>query len=129
MKISTDLKWEAAHRLVDGYPGNCAHNHGHSYKATVFVELLGESLNEYGFVKDFADFKLLKKWIDDNWDHATLVNARDKELLEFLSKNKQRFYVFENNPTAENIALQLYLAACTSLNDKKARPKSASLKL
>jgi 6-pyruvoyltetrahydropterin/6-carboxytetrahydropterin synthase len=117
MKISKQLKFEAGHRLAKGYPGNCQHIHGHSYTVTVEMISLGK-LNNYGFVKDFNDFKPLKTWIDDNWDHAFLVAKEDKVMLDFLRENDQRHYEFENNPTAEYIAAKLFEVASKLLNDK-----------
>ena len=118
MKITKTIKWEAGHRLAKGYPGNCQHVHGHSYVATIEMSLVhGSSLNKYGFVKDFNDFKELKTWVDDNWDHAFLVASDDVEMREFLDKNEQRQYIFNNNPTAEYIAQKLYEVAGELLND------------
>jgi 6-pyruvoyltetrahydropterin/6-carboxytetrahydropterin synthase len=116
MKISKDLKFEAGHRLAAGYPGNCQHAHGHSYVVTVEMDSIG-TLNKYGFVKDFNDYKLLKEWIDTNWDHAFLVSREDKTMLDFLIENDQRHYIFASNPTAENIAERLFGVATDLLND------------
>jgi len=118
MKITKSVKWEAGHRLAKEYPGNCQHVHGHSYVATIEMTLVeGSSLNKYGFVKDFNDFKTVKKWIDDNWDHAFLVASDDIEMREFLDNNKQRQYVFNTNPTAEYIAQKLFDVSADLLND------------
>jgi 6-pyruvoyltetrahydropterin/6-carboxytetrahydropterin synthase len=121
MKISKQIKWEAGHRLAHGYPGNCQHVHGHSYIATIEMELVGKKLNQFGFVKDFGDFKQLKNWVDDNWDHAFLVANDDTSMLNFLKENKQRLYIFAENPTAEYIAQELFEVAKTMLNDQYSR--------
>lgn len=118
MQISKTIRFEAGHRLAHGYPGNCQHVHGHSYVATVVMELSKPNLNKYGFVKDFNDFKKLKQWVDDNWDHAFLVSEKDIPMLKFLKDNDQRHYLFENNPTAEYIAQELFGVAERLLNDE-----------
>lgn len=120
MKISKSFKWEAAHRLVHGYPGNCSQLHGHSYTATVVMESLGQ-LNHFGFVKDFNEMKVLKQWVDHNWDHATLVSSEDLELLSWLISNKQRHFIVEYNPTAEIIGTLLFGQAAKLLNDTHSR--------
>lgn len=117
MKISKTIRFEAGHRLAKGYPGNCQHTHGHSYVVTVEMDSLGD-LNRFGFVKDFNDFKPLKEWIDTNWDHAFLVARDDKNMIDFLWKNEQRHFIFEENPTAENIAAELFKVASRELNDE-----------
>ncbi len=117
--VSKEITWEAAHRLVHGYPGNCKNVHGHSYKATITVKLRdGYALDNYGFVLDFAEFKKVKKWVDENWDHAALVSPDDKEWLRWLKKHKQRHAVFgpRENPSAENIAYHLFRVAESLFN-------------
>lgn len=116
MKISKTIRFEAGHRLAKGYPGNCQHAHGHSYIVTVEMDSLGK-LNNFGFVKDFNDFKPLKEWIDTNWDHAFLVAKEDQSMLDFLRENDQRHFIFDENPTAENIASKLFNVASELLND------------
>lgn len=116
--VSKEIDFEAAHRLVQGYPGNCRHVHGHSWKVTLTMVLLENSdLNQYGFVRDYADFKQVKNWIMNKWDHATLVSKDDKKLLRFLKTNEQRHFVFDNNPTSESIVMKLYEIASTMLDD------------
>ncbi len=116
MKISKTIRFEAGHRLVRGYPGNCQHAHGHSYIITVEMDSVGR-LNKYGFVKDFNDFKPLKEWIDNNWDHAFLVAKEDTAMLTFLRDGDQRHYEFDGNPTAESIAEHMFNIASGLLND------------
>ena len=44
------------------------------------------ALDPQGLVFDFTDLKRrVKNWIDDNWDHAFLVNSRDTELIRALA--------------------------------------------
>lgn len=116
--VSKEIAWEAAHRLVFGYPGNCRHVHGHSWRATIVVALReNASLNQYGFVKDYGDFKKLKDWVMDKWDHASLVSVRDTEWVGWLSSDQQRFWTFEGNPSSENIAAALFDKADELLSD------------
>jgi len=116
--VSKELKFEAAHRLINGYPGNCKNIHGHSYIAIVEMGLSSKAtLNKYGFVKDFGDFKDLRKWVDDNWDHAFLVNIADDSMIRFLREEEQRHYIFKDNPTAEHMCIILFDIASQILND------------
>lgn len=118
--VSKEITWEAAHRLAHGYPGNCKHVHGHSYKATIVVALAADSgLDKFGFVKDFGDFKPLKDWVMANWDHASLVSDADKSWLKWLKQNKQRHYVLCPNTSAEILAKTLFGKASQLLNDRK----------
>lgn len=120
MKVSKTIKWEAAHRLVHGYPGNCAHVHGHSYVATIVLKSEG-GLDQYGFVKDFNDFKQLRQWVDLNWDHGTLVSSDDQDWLDWLKTNRQRHFIVQHNPTAETIGKLLFRQAARMLNDSQGR--------
>lgn len=113
--ISKTITFESAHRLVHGYPDKCRFVHGHSYRATIYMR--SESLNGYGMVRDFADVKVLKDWIDKNLDHGTLVSKVDQPLIDWLKANEQRHFIMpsENadhpNPTSENISKFLYKKA------------------
>lgn len=116
--VTKEMKWECAHRLVKGYPDKCAHVHGHSWLAFVEVGIVKpdlpeglkqDDLDQYDFVQDFSCFKELRRWIDETWDHATLVCSQDTELLAWLQANNQRHYIFvDENPTSEIIAKFLF---------------------
>jgi len=103
--ISKDIEFDAAHRLLD-YVGPCAVLHGHRY--LVSMVFTSATLNESGFVIDFSDVKReVKAWVDLHWDHGTLLNVRDP-LAPILKEMNQKLYLMEFNPTAENIAFELY---------------------
>lgn len=72
--------------LPEDHP--CSRLHGHNY--TIIVELRSETLNEVGFIKDYRELDVIKKWIDENMDHQHLND------------------VFSFNPTAENLAKNLF---------------------
>jgi 6-pyruvoyltetrahydropterin/6-carboxytetrahydropterin synthase len=87
--IRKQFKFSAAHHLAglpDDHP--CSRPHGHNY--TVEVVLNSKDLNDVGFVRDYRNLDILKKFIDQNWDHRDLNE------------------VFPYNPTAENLAGWLY---------------------
>lgn len=109
VRCARSIEWDAAHRVLR-HESKCAHLHGHRYRAV--LEVIADELDAVGRVVDFGVLKSkVGNWIDHFWDHATLVNANDLELVQWLVGNAQRFYVFDSEPTAENIAAELLLIA------------------
>lgn len=113
MKITRRIEFDAGHRVL-GHEGRCKRLHGHRYAAEVTVEA-GE-LDNLGRVVDFGEIKrLVKGWIDENWDHSILVNTKDP-LARFLDQDEEyratsdnhEPYFMDTNPTAENMAGELY---------------------
>lgn len=88
-KISKQFAFSASH-ILEGLQQDhpCAHLHGHNY--VIIVHLKGQLLNEVGFVKDYRELDIIKKYIDNTLDHRHLND------------------IFPFNPTAENIAKYLY---------------------
>lgn len=81
MKLGLIAEFDAAHSLP-GYPGKCAHMHGHTYQVEMVVE--GE-VGQDGFVMDFYELKKILGSALQELDHRCL-----NEILP--------------NPTAESIA-------------------------
>ena len=46
------------------------------------------------------------------------MSADDAPMLKFLEDNKQRTFIFDDNPSAENIAKRLYQEAARLLDDE-----------
>lgn len=117
--ISKEFSFEAAHRLPN-HPGKCRHLHGHSYRATVYV--CAQHLNDAGMVKDFADLKPVKEWIDANWDHNIILEDTDQLTLHYHEyPNSEIFagkdpFVMNVPPTAENLAKDLFFVTESLLN-------------
>ena len=106
--IRIETIFDSGHRLLD-YDGKCAYPHGHTYRAEIFLR--GDALDELGLVFDFTELKRrVNRWIDANWDHAFLVNSRDRELVEAFSRLSQvRLFQFAGeNPSCEVMARELY---------------------
>lgn len=80
----------SASHVLNGLPEGhqCGRLHGHNY--VVEVELRSDVLDRYGFVVDFGDLKLIRRWIDDALDHRHL-----NDVLDF-------------QPTAENLARHIF---------------------
>lgn len=78
--ISTDHRnWHAAVN-TERDSVKCARLHG--YGRYVQLTFAGD-LDEMGWVFDFGMTKNIKKFLEDNWDHRTLIASDDPE-LEFL---------------------------------------------
>ncbi|MDI1320366.1 MAG: 6-carboxytetrahydropterin synthase [bacterium] len=77
-KIYSDIPW--AHRQ-HRHDGHCALLHGHNW--SIAVTFGCSTLDENGFVVDFGKLKFLKNWIDENLDHACVLN-RDDPMREAL---------------------------------------------
>jgi 6-pyruvoyltetrahydropterin/6-carboxytetrahydropterin synthase len=89
-RIGKRFRFEAAHQL-SGLPDDhkCRRLHGHSY-AVEFV-LAGEKLSEPGFVTDFGDLDVVKRYLAGHLDHRVLnevlpVEPTSENLARFLAE-------------------------------------------
>lgn len=104
------MEWDAAHRVLR-HESKCSTLHGHRYVAEITIE--AAKLDAVGRVIDFAVVKeRVGRWIDDHWDHTTLVNVDDANLKAFClgehrEAGKKRPFLFDGEPTAEIIAAKL----------------------
>ncbi len=111
-EVMKEVRWEAAHRLIDGYEGKCNSMHGHSWVARIYVggpssprfNASPSALDEYGMLIDFNAFKPLRAWIDAELDHATILNSNDELVDLFSTVDGCKVFTMEGNPTSENIA-------------------------
>lgn len=110
--ITRRMEFDAAHRVL-GHEGKCKHLHGHRYVAEVTIR--APELDGLGRVIDFGVVKeIVGKWVDDNWDHNTLLNASDPLLLVAGQGRtpdligRKPYVMAYGNPTAENIAAALF---------------------
>ena len=88
-EVRVEADFAAAHFLKD-YNGKCENLHGHNYK--VFAHVRGYVLNEGGMLLDFSKLK----------------NALRKCCKKIDHTNLNDFEVFEQNPSAERIAVFMY---------------------
>jgi len=108
------LKSDTGHRVL-GHEGKCANCHGHEYKYEITAEA---PLDTLGRVIDFSVIKdKVGKWINENWDHAFLVNYMDHALIAALDsvKDSKPPVILAFNPTAENIARHLIEVVCPTV--------------
>lgn len=92
------------HRVFQ-HESKCAHLHGHNYRVHFTCE--AEELDNIGRVIDFSDMKSrLCMWLEDNWDHKTLIWENDP-WAKVLPKIDPTIVIVPFNPTAENIAQHL----------------------
>ncbi len=104
-RISITISFCYGHRLLK-YEGKCKHLHGHNAKAVITLEQ--DQLDERGMVIDFNDIKqTVKAWVDSEFDHNMLL-CKDDPILPVLREAGERFFVMDDNPTAENIAKLIY---------------------
>lgn len=117
--VTVRHKFCAAHRLMH-HGGKCRFLHGHNYVADVTVARIVPFLLDKhspvhpltGMVVDFAAVKdTVCRWIDNNWDHNTILNTADPA-LELGPAYKLKVFGREpfaliGEPTAENMALFL----------------------
>jgi len=100
-EIYIKTHFAAAHTLK-GYPGNCAHLHGHNWQVELFVRC--EGLDDIGIGIDFRILKEKVNEILEDLDHRHL-----NDLPVFTREN----------PTSEAVARYLYRMLSERLNDER----------
>ena len=108
MQITRRLEFDAGHRIPK-HQSQCRHLHGHRY--ALEVTLSGDIIDDAdrsndGMVMDFSEVKeIAKTHLVGKWDHAFLVAADDKPVVDFLSTLPGHKTVTLNAvPTVENLA-------------------------
>lgn len=105
--VEKEFKFEYAHRLFHlGHSHKCSNIHGHSGKVKVRIEY--DKLNNAGFVIDFNELKFIKDFIDENWDHALMINAEDMSLIKAAEELKTRYFIMPSVTSSEEIAKFLF---------------------
>ena len=103
--VTKEIYFCYGHRLMD-YDGPCKYLHGHNGK--VEVELESNKLDRRGMVVDFSEIRrVVKDWVDRTLDH-TMLFRKDDSLIPMLKKHGERFYLMDENPTAESIAKLIF---------------------
>lgn len=87
-RIAKEFSFSASHRLpglATDHP--CGRIHGHNYVIT--VELAAATLNAQGFVREYAELRPLRDYLDDHLDHRHLndVLGDDCVTSEQLAKH------------------------------------------
>lgn len=107
--ISKSHEFDAGHRLSKGYVGKCANFHGHRYR--VDLELESSELDDFDMVFDFGSLKLFWDWVDQTFDHKTILYQGDSAYPAFLDilenlgdANGAGLVLVSDNPTAEVLA-------------------------
>lgn len=112
MLITRRLEFDAGHRIAS-HRSQCRHLHGHRYALEVTLSgevIAAEGVPEQGMVMDFSEVKrIAQEKVVDLWDHAFLVYAGDRHVVEFLqSLPDHKTVVLDVPPTAENLALAAF---------------------
>lgn len=111
VRVTKEFSFEMAHALWN-YDGACKNIHGHSYR--LFVTIIGtpiadENNVKFGMVLDFKDLKnVVKENVIDQLDHSLIVykNA-DKKSLSSLRNMYEKVFVYDFQPTCENLILHI----------------------
>ena len=108
------IEFDAAHRVLE-HESKCKNLHGHRY--VVEASFSADGLDSLGRVVDFGVIKeKLGAWVDENWDHTTILFDKDKALGKSISDiTGQTVFYLPVNPTAENMAAYLLEKICPDL--------------
>lgn len=98
-EVRVTADFAAAHFLRD-YHGKCENLHGHNYK--VYAHVRGEELNEGGMLLDFTQLKESLRTVCKKLDHTNLNDLS----------------VFDQNPSAERIAMYIFNGILEDLSSK-----------
>jgi 6-pyruvoyltetrahydropterin/6-carboxytetrahydropterin synthase len=116
--ITKEFTFEAAHRLFRNYTGKCTNNHGHSFKIKLHIE--GNELDDKDMLMDFQETKKLKSWVEENFDHVTILWEKDP-MIQHMAELQNKVFITKKNPTSEHIAEIILEKAMQLFNSEKVK--------
>lgn len=99
------------------HESKCATLHGHNGVIWVHATPM-DDLDSLGRVIDFSVLKsTIGTWVDENWDHTMIIFKDDLKTIELLKEapSYKALFIFDKNPTAENLAHYLLWTVCPKL--------------
>lgn len=131
--VTRIFEFDAAHRVMNEKV-KCFNLHGHRFKVEVTFEYSRKEA--LGYAIDFKEIKrIVGAFIDEHFDHACILNPLDKELISLCEKNNWRHYEMgfgvekDENPSAENIALELFYIINTLFHGSKEKVELKNIRL
>jgi 6-pyruvoyltetrahydropterin/6-carboxytetrahydropterin synthase len=122
VRITRRLEFDAGHRIPN-HDSQCQHLHGHRY--ALEITLAGELLatpgaSDEGMVMDFSDVRrIAQATVVDAWDHAFLVYAGDRLVIDLLAAlPEHKTVVLPVIPTAENLAAEAFRLLDAAYGDR-----------
>ena len=107
-QVTKVIEFAYGHRLLD-YEGKCRYLHGHN--GLLEVDIDSSKLDSLGMVIDFGEVNdVIKTWVNDNLDHRMLLCKADP-IVPTLQGMGEPIFLMDENPTAENIAREVWQAA------------------
>lgn len=98
MILKQHLTFDACHRLLN-YDGSCKNCHGHTWSVDIQIESK-RPLDQCGML---IDYRSLKNYVKETWDHRAILNM-DDPLVDVFKSMGLNVSIMPGNPTAENIA-------------------------
>lgn len=89
-KTYFDIPFAHRQHLHDGH---CSFVHGHNWDITLAFAC--DKTDENGFVVDFGKLKFIKKWIDDNLDHACVFAHNDPLKDALKNAAPEAWHIYE----------------------------------
>jgi 6-pyruvoyltetrahydropterin/6-carboxytetrahydropterin synthase len=104
--VKKTFRIPVGHRLSK-HEGLCKNIHGHNFK--IEVEVNSFKLNDNDMVIDFSDLKKIVNNALEQFDHATILNNRDHEIIKQFRDNEFKFIMIGGrDPTAEVLSEYFY---------------------
>lgn len=118
--------FDAAHRVMNEKV-KCFNLHGHRFKVEMTFRI--EEIKKLGYAMDFKEVKRIAMgFIDGFFDHASLFNPMDQDLIGLCEKYDWKLWVMglgitqddiDINPSAENIGSELFYILQRLFKDNK----------
>lgn len=101
MILKQKIVFDSCHRLMN-YTGNCSNCHGHTWSVDIEIES-NRTLDSCGML---LDYKTIKNYFKETWDHRAILNM-DDPLVNIFKNMGLAVTIMANNPTAENLAKKI----------------------
>lgn len=105
MRVTKYHDISAGHRVI-GQKGKCERSyHGHNYRFYFTIEATTDK--DIGMTLDFNKIGILSDWVEQNWDHKTILWNQDPNIDFFKKVTPDGIWIGDFNPTAENMITYL----------------------